>query len=108
MVQKGPTTDDGNARSAADDGVQRSAFNAVQYTYSAVVGAWMSTVHVFSWIAARAVATVLFVAVFVPYSLVMRLVAFDPLDRDVEPATESYWTGTEATNTEPEEFRRLY
>lgn len=108
MVQKDSIGSDVNGQSTVDNRRRRGLSGALRHGLSALVGAWMSVVRVFSWFAARVVGTVLFVLVFVPYSVVMRVARFDPLDREPDPATESYWTDPEATNTDLEEFRKLY
>jgi hypothetical protein len=103
-MNTGPTTDEGGADPAATGGTFRSVRRGV----SRLVGAWMTVVRAFSWLFARVVVSVVFVVAIVPYALVMRLVNFDPLDRDTEPSAESYWSATEATNASLAEFRRLY
>lgn len=68
----------------------------------------MSFVHASSWFIARVVSVLLFVIGFIPYSLVMRLVGFDPLDRDPDVETDSYWSETTAENRRKEEFEKQY
>ncbi|NHN46555.1 hypothetical protein G9464_02945 [Halostella sp. JP-L12] len=84
------------------------SFGAVRGGIQAVVAAWMAVVRAVSWLIARVVALLAFVIGFVPYSIVLRLVRFDPLDRDLDPEAESYWSETVATNRELDEFRKQY
>jgi len=100
-------TDDPDTRSA-DEGASDGVFETVRRVLGPVVEAWMTVVRVFSWVVARVVAVVMFVVAFVPYSIVMRLISFDPLNRDTDASAESYWTDVDASNTSIEQFRKLY
>lgn len=73
-----------------------------------ILAVWMAIVRAFSWFVARVVAVVLFVVGFIPYSIVMRLVRFDPLDRRLNADAESYWTEAEAENDDMDAFRKQY
>ena len=75
---------------------------------SPVIAAWMAVVRAFSWCMARLVAAGLFVIGFIPYSLVMRLVGFDPLKRDLDEGTETYWNRSKSNNDTPQEFLKQY
>lgn len=100
--------DDGQAVTSADSNGPTGAVETVRHRLSPVIDAWMVVVRAFSWVVARVVAVAMFVVAFVPYSIVMWAVGFDPLDRETDPSAESYWTDVEATNDTPEAFRKLY
>jgi hypothetical protein len=97
----------GDAPSSTPDG-PNAFVRAARRAGSAVVAGWMTVVRAFSWLVARVVAVVLFVVAFVPYAVVMRLVGFDPLNRDIDPDAGSFWTAPEASNEDVEDFRKLY
>lgn len=73
-----------------------------------IITVWMAIVRAFSWAVARVVAVVLFVIGFIPYSIVMRLIRFDPLNRRYDPDAESYWKDAESTNDDIDAFRKQY
>lgn len=99
---------DGTNSRPTDGDASDGAVETVRRVLGPVVDAWMTVVRAFSWVVARVVAVVMFVVAFVPYSIVMRLVDFDPLDRDTDVSAESYWTEFEASNSSLEQFRKLY
>lgn len=69
---------------------------------------WMLVVGAFSWLVARVVAIILFITAFLAYGIVMRIVGFDPLDRQLDESRSSYWTDTDGTNSELSDFRKQY
>lgn len=91
-----------------DEGREDGSLGTARRLFDPVITAWMAIVRAFSWAIARIVAVVLFVVGFVPYSVVMRLVRFDPLDRRLDPETESYWKEAGATNDDMDSFRKQY
>lgn len=95
---------DGNSETGASNGDVASVRRLVRR----IVAAWMVVVRAFSWFTARVVAVSVFAIGFVPYALVMRIIQFDPLDRDLDPDSKSYWSEPPATNRELDEFRKQY
>ncbi len=54
--------------------------------------AWMTLAMALGFVMTRVILTAAFVLVFVPVSLVFRLVGRDPLHQRPDPNTSSYWT----------------
>jgi len=112
---------DAPAESASEEGAERGesedphppgdadgSLGVARRLVSAAIAAWMAVVHAFSWLVARLVAVVLFVVGFVPYGVVMRLIGFDPLDRDPDAEADSFWTTADASNENADDFRKQY
>lgn len=69
---------------------------------------WFILVGALSWLLVRILSVILFPTVVLAYSIGMRLVGFDPLNRGVDQDRPSYWTDAELTNEDLEEFKRQY
>lgn len=73
-----------------------------------VYTAWMTVIAGFSWILARVMLTIVFVTMFVPYGIVLRLVNKDPLNRTLADDQSSYWGEHVVSNTDMDDFNRQY
>jgi hypothetical protein len=68
---------------------------------------WMKLAGVLGYVNSRILLSLVFYLIFVPYSLVMRLVGRDPLNRR-KARRESHWIPREATRQTKEQFERLF
>ncbi|HEY0004843.1 MAG TPA: SxtJ family membrane protein [Pyrinomonadaceae bacterium] len=68
---------------------------------------WMKLAAILGYINSRILLSLMFYGVFAPYSLVMRLVGRDPLNRR-GAARESYWIKRKTTRQQPEQFERIF
>ena len=68
---------------------------------------WFTIAFALGWVNSRIILTMIYFLVFVPYSVVSRLIGRDVLDRR-KPARDSYWHKREQTRQAREQFERLF
>lgn len=74
---------------------------------SPIYDAWMRFARALSWVNTRIVLGVLWILVFTPYSVVLRLLGKDPMRRRFADG-ESYWRDAEHENSTLDQFERQY
>jgi len=68
---------------------------------------WMKLAGVLGYVNSRILLSLVFYLIFVPYSLVMRVIGRDSLNRR-KARRESYWIPRETTRQTKERFERLF
>jgi hypothetical protein len=69
---------------------------------------WMQVVDAFSWLFTRITLTLLFFTVFTIYSTILSIMKKDPLGRDLNNESESYWEDYHTINKSLEDFKKQY
>ena len=73
-----------------------------------VYRAWMALAFALGFVMTRVILTLAFVGLFVPVSLVFRLLGRDPLHQRPDPRAASYWTARDDGPADRERLERLY
>lgn len=68
---------------------------------------WMTFAFALGYVNSRILLTLIYFLIFVPYSIVSRLVGRDPLQIRQKPS-DSYWHKRQATRQTQEQFERLF
>lgn len=68
----------------------------------------MRVVDAFSWLFTRIALTLLFFTVFVTYSVILRIIGKDPLNRTIDHESSSYWDDYYTTIETLDDFRSQY
>lgn len=69
---------------------------------------WWRVLHALGWVNARAVLSMLFVAVVTPLGLARRLAGWDPLGRRGFRSARSNWVPYPARQRDPKHYERMY
>ncbi len=69
---------------------------------------WMALALVLGFIMTRVILTVIFVFLFVPIGLLMRIFGKDPLRRKLDPNAKTYWISKKYDTEAPERLERYY
>lgn len=67
---------------------------------------WMGFAHALGYVNSRILLTLVYFLIFVPYGIISRLAARDPLD--IRSSRTSYWTRRKFTRQPKERFERLF
>ncbi len=69
---------------------------------------WMALALVLGFIMTRVILTVMFIVLFIPIGLLMRLFGKDPLRRKLDPDAETYWIPKDYDAEAPDRLERYY
>lgn len=69
---------------------------------------WMKVARAMGWFMTRVILTVIFIVIFSPAGLIMRLLRRDPLRLRLRPDAPSYWHGRESDDRSPERMERMF
>ncbi len=69
---------------------------------------WMSFALILGFVMTRVLLTLIFVLLFIPTGLVMRLFRKDPLRRKLRPEAKTYWIPKQYDATASERLKRYY
>lgn len=68
---------------------------------------WMAAVFPIGWIISHVLLTIVFYLVVFPIGILMRLLRYDALNRNVEPDAKSYWIKRENSKDPKKYFRQF-
>jgi hypothetical protein len=69
---------------------------------------WMQLATWMGWVMTRVILGLVFVLLFTPIGLAMRLLRKDPLHLRFDPRAGTYWTRREGHDPSPERMERMY
>ncbi|RMF55743.1 MAG: hypothetical protein D6748_14820 [Calditrichaeota bacterium] len=69
---------------------------------------WMSFAVIMGYIMSHLILGIIFLLVFSPVGLILRLLRKDPLKEKIDPTAKSYWIMREKTVYEPQSTERQY
>lgn len=69
---------------------------------------WMSLAVIMGFIMTRLILSLLFLVIFVPSGLVLRVFKMDPLKEKIEPTAKSYWIKRKSKSSDPKSIENQY
>lgn len=69
---------------------------------------WMSVARAMGWVMTRVILGIVFVVIFVPAGLILRLLRKDPLSMRFDPRAETYWHDRSKDKPAPEQMERMF
>jgi hypothetical protein len=69
---------------------------------------WMKAARALGWVMTRVILGIVFVLVFTPAGLIMRLLGKDPLELRFDKQRASYWRTREGDDRSPERMERMF
>lgn len=69
---------------------------------------WMKFARVMGWFMTRVILGIVFVVVFTPAGLIMRLLGKDPLELRRDSGATSYWHKRSARDPSPQQMERMF
>jgi hypothetical protein len=68
---------------------------------------WMAVVYPIGWLVSHGLMAMIYYLLMTPIGLVMRLFGRDPLNRDLEPSTTTYWSPLDVPDTRRRYFQQF-
>ena len=68
---------------------------------------WMFAAYPIGWVVSHAILATVFYVIMTPIGLVMKLVGYDPLQRQLLRSSTSYWIPVEAVDSKASYFRQF-
>ena len=69
---------------------------------------WMKVAGWMGWVMTRVILGIVFLVLFTPAGLVLRLLRKDPLELRIKPEAQTYWHRREDSDRSPERMERMF